>query len=119
MIRKYCHSFYIFATALSLFLIGCAGEPYVVVNNEFNRASDTYLNGIRDRDQVWVCYNERNANPQQVTNKALAECQRFGKMAEFSKTTYSICPLLTPVAAVYDCHGLDNRRRGLTGKTGQ
>ena len=119
MIGKYRHRFYIFATALSLFLVGCAGEPYVLVDNEFNRASDTYLNGIRDRDQVGVCYNKRNANPQQVTNKALAECRRFGKMAKFTKTTYSICPLFTPVAAVYDCYVPDKHRLGLTGKTGQ
>ena len=118
MIGKYCHSFYVFAAALSIFLIGCAGEPYVVVSNEFNRASEIYLNGIRNRDRVEVCYNKRNANPQQVTSLALAECRRFGKRARFSNTAYSICPLRTPVAAVYDCYEPDKRRHGLTGKTG-
>ena len=117
MIGKYYHSFYIFAAALSVVLIGCAGEPYVLVTNEFNRESDTYVNGIRDRNQVEVCYNTRNANPQQVTSLALAECRRFGKRAKFSKTTYTTCPLRIPVAAVYDCYGPDKRRRRLTGKT--
>ena len=93
MIGQYYHSFYIFAAALGLVLIVCAGDPYVLVTNEFNRESDIYVNGIRDREQVEVCYNTRNANPQQVTSLALAEWRRFGKRAKFSKTTITLAPL--------------------------
>ena len=118
MIGKYRHTFYIFVAALSIFQIGCAGEPYVQVNNEFNRESDTYLNSIRDRDHVNVCYNKWNANPQQITDLAMAECHRFGKRAAFSKSTYSNCPLRTPIAAIYDCYSPDKSRHGLNQRTG-
>ena len=119
MIVKYYHSFYIFAATLIVVLIGCAGEPYVLVTNEFNRESDIYVNGIRNRNKVEICYNKQNASPQQVIGLALAECRNFGKRAKFSKTTYTTCPLRTPVAAVYDCYEPDKRRRRLTGKTGR
>jgi hypothetical protein len=89
--------------AVLLLLAACGGNPYVFNNDEFNRQADYYLNGLKDRGDVSVCYSKRRTTPLAISNLAMAECQRFGKTAAFSETSYSICPLNTPVAAVYKC----------------
>ena len=92
------------------FITVCAGQPYINVNNEFNRDSDHYLKGPSDRDKVQVCYNTRSTNPEQIIKMASDECMRFGKHARFSKNSYTVCPIRTPVAAIYDCYKPNKNR---------
>lgn len=90
--------------ALAL-LASCGGDPYVKNANEFNRQSSYYLEGVRDRESVTVCYAKRRTTAAEVRALAVDECGRFGKVAVFSETSYAACPLNTPVAAVYACTG--------------
>ena len=89
--------------ALPMLLIGCGGTPYIYNNNEFDRQSDYYLNGVADRDVVEVCFDKRKATPKMISDLAVSECRKFGKIAVFSNTSRAVCPLDTPVAAVYTC----------------
>ena len=84
---------------------GCAGKPYVQNTGEFNRTSETFLKGVTDREDVTVCYAKSATAAALVTKAAVEECGRFGKTAKFKQQNYETCPLLTPVAAVYDCVG--------------
>ena len=88
-------------------LAGCAGEPYVRNPAEFKRDTAYFLEGLTDRTFVEVCYNKRKTTPEAIRKLAIDECNRFGRIAAFSKTTYNVCPLTTPVAAVYDCLNRD------------
>lgn len=89
--------------ALLVTLSACGGAPYVYNTDEFNRDSDFYLKGLDRRDTVGVCYSKRRTTPGAVSALAVAECRRFGKVAVFTSTSYNLCPLTTPVAAIYDC----------------
>ena len=89
---------------LLLVVAACsAPPPYVHVHQEFNRESDVYLHGIASRDDVEICYSKNGTTPQQVTALAKAECARISKVAIFREQSLQVCPLLTPVAAIYDC----------------
>ena len=94
----------ILITSLLFLIAGCSGgEPYVYESTEFNRQSETYLKGIQDREQVTICYSKRASRPLDIAKLAMDECARFGKTARFSEQNYASCPLMTPVAAIYDC----------------
>lgn len=91
-------------TSLAVFAAGCSGgAPYVYDTSEFDRDSSTFLEGINDRKQFTVCYSKRASNPQDIARLAVNECAKYGKTAQFSKQSYNKCPLLTPVAAIYNC----------------
>ncbi len=94
-------------TTLCFFIAGCAGQPYINVEDEFNRDSKHYLNGPQSRKKVEVCYSKRNTTPKQIIKIASKECMRYGKRARFSKNSYAICPIRTPVAAIYECYELN------------
>ena len=98
------------AITLCIFLTGCAGQPYINVNNEFNRDSNHYLQGPQSRNKVEVCYNTRSTNPKQIIEIASKGCMRFGKRAKFLKNSFTICPIRTPVAAIYECYNTDKNR---------
>ena len=94
----------ILMTSLASFITGCSGgAPYVYDSGEFNRESEVYRQGIKDRKDVTVCYSKRATTPHQVSGLAREECARFGKSARFREQSYNSCPLLTPVAAIFDC----------------
>tara|TARA_Y100001960_G_C14371590_1_gene679377 strand:- start:199 stop:633 length:435 start_codon:yes stop_codon:yes gene_type:complete len=95
---------------LCIFLTGCAGQPYINIDNEFNRDSKYYLQGQQSRNNVEVCYNTRSSTPKQIIEIASKECMRFGKRAKFSKNSYTICPIRTPVAAIYECYNPNKDR---------
>ena len=80
-----------------------APPPYVHIGQEFNRDSDAYLYGVTSREDVKICYSKSNATPQQVTALALKECAQVSKRAVFREQSLQVCPLVTPVAAIYDC----------------
>lgn len=93
-----------FSVFTVLLLASCGGnQPYILDTNEFNRESPTYGKEITDRNSVTVCYDSGGTTPAIVNQMARQECQRFAKQAEFSHQSYQQCPLLTPVAAVYNC----------------
>ncbi len=91
-------------TSLASFIAGCSGGvPYVYDSGEFNRESEAYRQGIKDRTDVTVCYSKSATTPHQISKMARDECARFGKSARFREQSYSSCPLLTPITAIYDC----------------
>ncbi len=89
-----------------LFIVaGCAGQPFVQNPGEFNRETAEFIKGATDREFVTVCYAKSATAASLVTKAAVEECGRFGKTAVFREQNYKTCPLLTPVAAIYDCVG--------------
>ena len=97
---------------LLLFIAACGGQPYIHLANEYNRESETFLKDITDRDDVMICYAKPKTTPSIVSQMAAAECRRFGKFAKFREQTLQICPLATPIAAVFDCLDAAQRSRG-------
>jgi hypothetical protein len=89
--------------AVSAVVAACAGEPYVLREKEFDRQSDYFLHGTTSDETVRVCYAKNKTTPAAVMKLAVDECARFGKVAAFHETSYSLCPARTPVAAVFDC----------------
>jgi hypothetical protein len=104
--------------AVLVVVSGCAGEPYVLNTEEFKRDSFYFVYGYQDRTLVEVCYHKRKTTPEAVKALAVSECQRYGKKAAFAKTDYNICPLTTPVAAVYECIGPKKTMVGPAERTG-
>jgi len=94
------------------FVAGCAGKPYVQNIGEFNRSSLVFLKGITDVEFITVCYGKSATAAALVTKAAVKECGRYGKTAQFKEQNYKTCPLLTPVAAIYDCIGRSNAGSG-------
>lgn len=80
-------------------------DAYVYNASEFNRASPTFAKDPKEIDSVTICYNKYGTKPAIIANMALEECARFNKKAEFVRQSLSVCPLFTPVAAIYDCVG--------------
>ena len=94
----------ILMTSLISLISGCSGgTAYVYNSSEFVRESATFRSGILDREDVTVCYSKGATSPRQITELARNECRQFGKSAQFREQSYSTCPLLTPIAAIYDC----------------
>ena len=105
MIKKFS-IFMVSSTALVVMLTGCAGgEPYVQNTAEYDRESSTFAKGpVRnDGSEIYVCYAKNNATPEQVRVLAENECGRFGLDAVFIGQNYELCPLMTPIAAGFEC----------------
>ena len=102
--RRLRPGFLVVALSAVLLTTGCAAPaPYVLDAGEFNRESPTFAKGPLNIDSVIICYNKNGTKPEIVANMASAECARFNKKAEFQVQSLEHCPLLTPIAAVYDC----------------
>jgi len=96
----------ILMTSLISLISGCSGgDAYVYNSKEFARESETFRSGILDREEVTVCYSKGATSPRQITKLARDECRQFGKSAQFREQSYQVCPLMTPIAAIYDCVG--------------
>ena len=80
-------------------------NAYVYHADEFNRASPTFAREPEEIDSVTICYNKYGTKPVIIANMATEECKKFNKKAEFVRQSLSVCPLFTPVAAIYDCVG--------------
>jgi len=78
-------------------------DAYVYNASEFNRTSPNFAKDPTKIDSVTICYNKFGTKPAIVANMATAECQKFNKKAEFVSQSLSVCPLFTPVAAIYNC----------------
>jgi hypothetical protein len=75
----------------------------VYYSDEFNRRRKDFGQERTDIANVTVCYNKSYTTPDAVRQLAVEECGKFTKQARFQKNDYNLCPLLTPVAAVYAC----------------
>ncbi len=91
-------------------------EPYVQREWEFNRDSPYFPSGPKFIDkltgeerkvalQVIVCYAKNSADPAKIVGLARDECGKYGLTPKFFEQTLNYCPLMTPVAAVYNCSG--------------
>lgn len=90
--------------SLSLVAAACtAPPPYVKNVGEFDRTSSVFLNGITDREKITICYAKNGTTPAMVSALAQQECASYAKRAVFREQSLQVCPLLTPVAAIYDC----------------
>ncbi len=98
------HTFFRLITfAILFFLTSCGGKPYIHEDQKYNRGSELFLHGIKDREKVIICHTNLRSIPQPVKRLAQTECQRFKKSAQFRNKALDICPLFTPIAAVFDC----------------
>ncbi len=95
-----------FLLSIALLASACAGpDAYLHIDGEFNRESPTFAKKPENIDSVTICYNKSGTKPEIIVNMARAECARFNKKAEFRRQTLNVCPLVTPVGAIYDCVG--------------
>ena len=96
----------VFVFSVAGLVTACADtKPYVHDRNEFNRESVSFAKGVTNRSAVTVCFQKHGIMSQAIVDLAREECALFGKTAVFSEQTYQVCPLVTPVAAVFDCVG--------------
>lgn len=83
---------------------GCAWpDPYVYRHREFDRSLVDFGKDPQQRNSVGICYNKKNATPEQIAEMAKAECAKYGKVARYSHQKRLDCPLTTPMEAVYIC----------------
>lgn len=80
-----------------------APEAYVFKVGEFNRASKTFGKEPEDLELVTICYNKMGTKSEIISKLAIEECGKYGKQAIFFEQRFDLCPLFTPIAAVYDC----------------
>jgi len=104
-------------TVVIVTMAACSTPPYVYKSGEFNRASPVFGQPARNIYDVTICYSSSNATPQQVTKLAVDECAAFNKTAEFTKQSYNVCPLVAPIAAIYECQGQGNARASGDGQS--
>ncbi len=86
-------------------LAGCAGStvPYVYKVGEFDRSSANFGKEPTDITSVTICYGTRGTTPEEIRDMAQTECAQFEKTARVTDQNYQTCPLLTPVAANFEC----------------
>lgn len=99
----------LFPLLAALLVAGCATTDegaYILHDGEFNRASPDFAKTPEDIDSVTICYNKYGTSPGKVATMAEQECGRYNKKSVFIRQSYNICPLFTPVAAIYNCQGL-------------
>ena len=82
-----------------------APEAYVFKSGEFNRDSKTFGKEPDNLSSVTICYNKMGTRSEIIFKMAVEECGKYGKKAIFFEQTLNLCPLFTPIAAVYDCEG--------------
>lgn len=109
------HSFSKFVLPVALVAITVAGcsapEPYVWRPYTIDREHKFFPNGpvLENQSVVEICYSNRNATPTLLTQMAKDECGRFGLSARFLSQDHGICPLVTPIAAQFECNGPSSR----------
>ena len=100
--KRLIFNFWVFSITLGL--CGCLStQPYIYNPNEFNRAAKDFGKRPADRSEVKICHSERSTNPQIVVKMANQECGHYGKVARFYEQDYLVCPLTTPVGAMFKC----------------
>ncbi|MBT3305633.1 MAG: hypothetical protein HN377_04035 [Alphaproteobacteria bacterium] len=78
-------------------------NAFVYNQREFDRTTFTKPTVIPD--SITVCYNKFGTTQATIANIAAEECRKFNKTAEFNRLSLLVCPLFTPVAAIYNCVG--------------
>lgn len=81
----------------------CASPPYIHKANEFNRNLHGFSQEPDDISEVTICYSRSNTTAREIMEMASDRCAAYGKKATFNSQDYSMCPLSTPVAALYTC----------------
>ncbi|HEC14866.1 MAG TPA: hypothetical protein ENI72_03820 [Rhodospirillales bacterium] len=90
---------------LGLFLAACtAPEPYVYKEREFDRSAEDFAKDPVDISEVVICYGKNGTTPQAIRKIARQECSKFGRTPQFVRQTYNLCPLSTPISAIYSCN---------------
>ena len=72
-------------------------------SGEFNRSSANFGKEPTDITSVTICYGKRGTTPEEIRDMAQTECAQFEKTTRFTDQNYQTCPLLTPVAANFEC----------------
>lgn len=90
--------------AVAVLVAGCGTrDPYVYVENEFDRERPDFAVDPQDIVEVGICYNAQATTAATVRKMAVLECGRFGRNARFRDNEYLVCPLAVPVLAHFDC----------------
>ncbi|MEK9673638.1 MAG: hypothetical protein VW268_14240 [Rhodospirillaceae bacterium] len=86
-------------------LVGCSlAQPYVHHDSDFDRDHPEFAKDNVVRSTVVVCYSKSATTPEKVAALGRAACAKMGRTAEFDTTVYTLCPMVTPVAAVFRCN---------------
>ncbi|MBC8338764.1 MAG: hypothetical protein H8E39_08750 [Alphaproteobacteria bacterium] len=98
-------------TAALLLTGACAGpneagreggkNVFVFDPSEFNR--DTFSKPTVIPDSITICYNKSGTTAAKIANMAVKECAKYNKTAKFEDQSLLVCPLFTPVGAIYRC----------------
>lgn len=99
-------SFAITILAVAGLTAGCTGgQAYVDKPWEIDRELSTFPNGptLVEGSTVTVCYAKSATTPAAIFKLADDECGRFGMTARIDEQIYTLCPMTTPIAAVYTC----------------
>lgn len=101
------HSIRVMTVAFAVSIVAaCAGgEAYVDRPHELNRDSPYFPDGpdLAEGDNVTVCYSKSASSPKEIFELADNECRRFGLRAELDEQVYTLCPMVTPIAAIFTC----------------
>ncbi len=96
----------IFVCAAVAVVSSCSGgDAYVDRPYEIDRDSPDFPGGpiLSKGSEVTVCYSKSASSPQEIYELADKECDRFGLTAALSEQVYTLCPVVTPMAAIYTC----------------
>lgn len=109
----------IFVTASVVAVASCSGgDAYVDRPYEINRDSSDYPDGPKRvaGSELTVCYSRSASTPQEIYKLADDECRRFGLTAVLSEQVYTLCPIITPMAALYTCEAAVAGRSNASGQ---
>ena len=96
----------VFSLIAAFMAAACAApEAYVFKSGEFNRDSKTFGKEPDNLKSVAICYNKMGTSSEIISKMAVEKCGKYGKKAIFFEQILNLCPLFTPIAAVYDCRG--------------
>lgn len=101
-------------------LAACSGEPpYIHRPYTINRDIPTFPDGpeIKKGTSLTVCYAKSRATPAQIRALANEECAKGGLAAAFAYQAYDICPMVSPIAAVFSCESAVATRAPAPGAT--
>lgn len=91
------------AAFLAVIVAGCAGEPYVLDANEFDRKAPDFRKAPTDLSAVTICYSRGSTPPETLQQMADAECGKVKKEARYRGGRYLDCSILQPASAEFAC----------------
>jgi hypothetical protein len=103
------HIFFMFALiAVVVMVAACSSSPFVHKPDQYDRSAKGFGQPVKDISEVTICYSAYGTQPRQVSQLAVDECAAFNKTAKFVKQSYNVCPMATPIAAIYECQSDGN-----------